>query len=98
MLHRRCIYDFKRTARSHCTETVDGTINIHEAAEKHGVSKSLAAKYTTDYRRENGLPERTSTTRTLETKAIMLNSSKDSFQLEDYQSMTKEQLFEELIK
>ena len=76
-------------------EIVDGSLSSREAAEKYGISKSLAAKYATDYRRENGLPVRTSTPRTPETKAIMLKSS---FHLEDYQSMTKDQLIEELIK
>lgn len=79
-------------------EIVDGSLSSREAAEKYGISKSLAAKYATDYRRENGLPVRTSTPRTPETKAIMLKSSNDSFHLEDYQSMTKDQLIEELIK
>ena len=74
-------------------EIVDGSLSSREAAEKYGISKSLAAKYATDYRRENGLPVRTSTPRTPETKAIMLKSSNDSFQ-----SMTKDQLIEELIK
>ena len=73
-------------------EIVDGSLSSREAAEKYGISKSLAAKYATDYRRENGLPVRTSTPRTPETKAIMLKSSNDSFHLEDYQSMTKDQL------
>ena len=77
-------------------EIVDGSLSSREAAEKYGISKSLAAKYATDYRRENGLPVRTSTPRTPETKAIMLKSSNDSFHLEDYQ--TKDQLIEELIK
>ena len=79
-------------------EIVDGSLSSREAAEKYGISKSLAAKYATDYRRENGLPVRTSTPRTPEMKAIMLKSSNDSFHLEDYQSMTKDQLIEELIK
>ena len=79
-------------------EIVDGSLSSREAAEKYGISKSLAAKYATDYRRENGLPVRTSTPRTPETKAIMLKSSNDSFHLEDCQSMTKDQLIEELIK
>ena len=79
-------------------EIVDGSLSSREAAEKCGISKSLAAKYATDYRRENGLPVRTSTPRTPEAKAIMLKSSNDSFHLEDYQSMTKDQLIEELIK
>ena len=70
-------------------EIVDGSLSSREAAEKYGISKSLAA---------NGLPVRTSTPRTPETKAIMLKSSNDSFHLEDYQSMTKDQLIEELIK
>ena len=79
-------------------EDMKKMIELDEAAEKYGISKSLAAKYATDYRRENGLPVRTSTPPTPETKAIMLKSSNDSFHLEDYQSMTKDQLIEELIK
>ncbi len=79
-------------------EIVDGSLSSREAAEKYGISKSLAAKYATDYRRENGLPVRTSISRTKDTEAVILKSSADSFHLEDYQSMTKEQLIEELIK
>ena len=41
-------------------EIVDGSLSSREAAEKYGISKSLAAKYATDFRRENGLPVRTS--------------------------------------
>ena len=37
-------------------EIVDGSLSSREAAEKYGISKSLVAKYATDYRRENGLP------------------------------------------
>ena len=37
-------------------EIVDGSLSSREAAEKYGISKSLAAKYATDYRRENGYP------------------------------------------
>ena len=79
-------------------EIVDGSLSSREAAEKYGISKSLAAKYATDYRRENGLPVKASISHSKETKAIMLKSLDDSFHLEDYQSMTKEQLIEELIK
>lgn len=79
-------------------EIVDGSLSSREAAEKYGISKSLAAKYATDYRRENGLPVRTSISHTKNTEAVMLKSSADSFRLEDYQSMSKEQLIEELIK
>ena len=79
-------------------EIVDGSLSSREAAEKYGISKSLAANYATDYRRENGLPVRTSISHTKNTEAVMLKSSADSFRLEDYQSMSKEQLIEELIK
>lgn len=78
-------------------EIVDGSLSSREAAEKYGISKSLAAKYATDYRRENGLPVRTSTPRTRRRKAIMLKSS-NVVPLEGLQSMTKDQLIEELIK
>ena len=33
-------------------EIVDGSLSSREAAEKYGISKSLAAKYATDYRSE----------------------------------------------
>lgn len=79
-------------------EIVDGSLSSREAAEKYGISKSLAAKYATDYRRKNGLPVRTSISHSKETKAILLKSSNDSYHLEDYQAMTKEQLLDELIK
>lgn len=79
-------------------EIVDGSLSSREAAEKYGISKSLAAKYATDYRRKNGLPVRTSISHSKETRAILLKSSNDSYHLEDYQAMTKEQLLDELIK
>lgn len=79
-------------------EIVDGFISPIEASQKYGISRSLAQKYATDYRRENGLPIRSHTPIRIESQAVKVKNNASSFDLEDYQSMTKEQLIEELIK
>ena len=79
-------------------EIVDGLISPIEASKKYGISRSAAQKYATDYRRANGLPVRSHSTRKTESPMIKLKNNATSFDLEDYQSMSKEQLIEELIK
>lgn len=79
-------------------EIVDGLIKPTEASEKYGISRSAAQKYATDYRRANGLPIRQHQPINKSAQAIKLKNNTTSFDLEDYQSMTKEQLIEELIK
>lgn len=78
-------------------EVVDGVLTVHEAVEKYGISRSAVQKYATDYKRANGLPVKPHTT--IKTNSIKVKKSDDlSFDLEDYQAMTKEQLIEELIR
>ncbi len=79
-------------------EIVDGLISPIEAGKKYGISRTSAQKYATDYRRANGLPVRSCPPRKTETPMVKLKSNATSFDLEDYQSMSKEQLIEELIK
>lgn len=79
-------------------EIVDGLISAAEAIKKYGISRSSAQQYATDYRRANGLPVRSRTPISIESKAVQVKSNATSFDLEDYQSMSKEQLIEELIK
>ncbi len=79
-------------------EIVDGLITPMEAVKKYGISRSAAQKYATDYRRNNGLPVKSHPPIKNNAGAIKLKSNASSFDLEDYQSMTKEQLIEELIK
>lgn len=79
-------------------EIVDGLITPIEAGKKYGISRSAAQKYATDYRRDNGLPVKSHPPIKNNADAIKLKSNASSFDLEDYQSMTKEQLIEELIK
>lgn len=79
-------------------EIVDGLISTIEAGQKYGISRTSAQKYATDYRRDNGLPVRTHSSIKIESPTVNLKSNATSFDLEDYQSMSKEQLIEELIK
>lgn len=79
-------------------EIVDGLISPIEASKKYGISRTSAQQYATDYRRANGLPIRSHQLIKKESPAIKLKSNATSFDLEDYQSMSKEQLIEELIK
>ena len=79
-------------------EIVDGLISPKEAVKKYGVSRSAAQKYATDYRRANSLPIRSHPPVKVESKAVKVKANATSFDLEDYQSMSKEQLIEELIK
>ena len=79
-------------------EIVDGLISPIEASKKYGISRSLAQKYATDYRRANGLPVKSHLPRKTNSPMSKLKGNETSFDLEDYQSMSKEQLIEELIK
>lgn len=79
-------------------EIVDGIISVHEAVEKYNISRSSAQLYATDYRRANGLPIKTYSPSTATISSAKVKPSNGSFDLEDYQSMSKEQLIEELIK
>ena len=79
-------------------EIVDGLITPIEASKKYGISRTSAQKYATDYRRDNGLPVRSHPPVKSNSQTIKLKGNATSFDLEDYQSMTKEQLIEELIK
>ena len=79
-------------------EIVDGLITPIEAGKKYGISRSAAQKYATDYRRANGLPIRSHPPVKIESQAVKVKAGASSFDLEDYQSMSKEQLIEELIK
>jgi len=79
-------------------EIVDGLISPIEASKKYGISRSTAQQYATDYRRANGLPVRSHTPIKIESQAVRVKNNATSFDLEDYQSMSKEQLIEELIK
>lgn len=79
-------------------EIVDGLISAIEASKKYNISRSAAQQYATDYRRANGLPVRSQQPRKTGAPIITLKNNATSFDLEDYQSMSKEQLIEELIK
>ena len=79
-------------------EIVDGLISPTEAGKKYGIGRSTAQKYATDYRRDNGLPVKSYSPSKIESPIIKLKGNATSFDLEDSQSMSKEQLIEELIK
>ena len=79
-------------------EIVDGLISPIEAGKKYGISRTSAQQYATDYRRANGLPVRSHSSKKTESPMIKLKNNATSFDLENYKSMSKEQLIEELIK
>ena len=79
-------------------EIVDGLISSIDAGKKYGISRTTAQRYATDYRRANGLPVQPHKSRKIESPMIKLKNNATSFDLEDYKSMSKEQLIEELIK
>jgi len=79
-------------------EIVDGLISSKDAAKKYDISLASAQQYATDYKRANGIPLNPCAPKHTGQDSVRVKSSSDIFNLEDYQSMTKEQLIEELIK
>lgn len=79
-------------------EIVDGRITTAEATAKYDIALSTAQKFATDYRRTNSLPVRQHSKTAVESNMIKLKTENGSFDLTDYQSMSKAQLIEELMK
>lgn len=79
-------------------EIVEGLLKPTEAPQKYGISRTSAQKYATDYRRANGLPVRAHSSQSIESQLVKLKAEAGALDLEDYRSMTKEQLIEEIIK
>mgnify|MGYP003318139807 CR=1 FL=1 len=77
--------------------TAEEARKVADAAEKYGISRATAQKYATDYRRANGLPVKSHRSRKIESPMITLKNNASSFDLEDYQSMSKEELIQQLI-
>ena len=78
-------------------EIVDGKISAMDAARKYGISATSARRFATEYKYKNGIPLKSHKAKVKDSDLIKIKRD-SSFNLEDYQSMTKEQLIEELIK
>ena len=70
----------------------EGELNRYEAAEEYGINYSTARDYMRLYRETNGLPP------TRIKKAIKVPIHKEPSGLEDLESMTKEELIQEVVK
>ena len=75
----------------------DGEINKYQAAEEYGISEYTARNYMRQYRFENGLPVKQPGVRiiigSVQPKPLVLDPV-----LEEYESMTKEELIRELVR
>ena len=75
----------------------EGEINRYQAAEEYGISEHTARDYMRQYRFANGLPAKGPgvriNLRNVQPKAVVLDPV-----LEEYESMTKEELIRELVR
>ena len=74
-----------------------GEISRFQAAEQYGISEYAARDYMRLYRDVNGLPPKRTTGKSL-TGTISVRQSETPPSLEEYQSMTKEELILELMR
>ena len=70
----------------------EGELNRYEAAEEYGINYSTARDYMRLYRETNGLPPKRMK------KAVKVPIHKEPSGLEDLESMTKEELIQEVVK
>ena len=70
----------------------EGELNRYEAAKEYGINYSTARDYMRLYRETNGLPPKHMK------KAIKVPIHKEPSGLEDLESMTKEELIQEVVK
>lgn len=70
----------------------EGELNRYEAAEEYGINYSTAREYMRFYRDVNGLPAKHMK------KATPIPVHKEPSALEDLESMTKEELIQEVVK
>ena len=77
----------------------EGEINRYQAAVEYGICETCARNYMRQYRSVNGLPAKeygtpnTSERKEGEPKPVVLDPG-----LEEYESMTKEELIQELVR
>ena len=75
----------------------DGELNRYQAALEYGISEASARDYMRQYRFTNGLPAKSSGGKikreSVQPKSVILDPD-----LEEYKSMTKEELVRELVK
>lgn len=73
----------------------DGEISRYEAAEEYGISDQTARDYMRQYRDANKLPPKFGRPRTYGLAKVSPNPAPNG--IEDYESMTKEELIDALI-
>ena len=75
----------------------DGELNRYQAAAEYGISEASARDYMRQYRFTNGLPAKSSGGKikreSVQPKPVVLDPD-----LEEYESMTKEELVRELVR
>ena len=75
----------------------DGELNRYQAALEYGISEASARDYMRQYRFTNGLPAKSSGGKikreSVQPKSVILDPD-----LEEYKSMTKEELVRELVR
>ena len=75
----------------------EGELNRYQAASEYGISEATARDYMRQYRFTNGLPAKGSGGRikreSVQPKPVVLDPD-----LEEYESMTKEELVRELVR
>ena len=75
----------------------EGEINRYQAAEEYGISDVTARDYMRQYRFKNGLPAkgagRRSEQERVQSKSVVLGPG-----LEEYETMTREELIRELVR
>ena len=75
----------------------DGELNRYQAAAEYGISEATARDYMRQYRFTNGLPAKSSGGKikreSVQPKPVILDPD-----LEEYKSMTKEELVRELVR
>lgn len=76
----------------------DGEITKYEAARQYGINSSTARDYMRMYRDENQLPPKKGPQLFREKKLIQERTKSEPHNLEAYESMSKDELIQELIK
>ena len=76
----------------------DGEITKYEAARQYGISSSTARDYMRMYRDENQLSPKKGPQLFREKKLIQERTKSEPHNLEAYESMSKDELIQELIK
>lgn len=75
-------------------QIVNGEITVKEAQAKYNLSRSAVQLYATDYRKANGLPVRSVKK---QASSISIKAKSVDLDFDELQSMTKEELIDQLI-